>query len=76
MANLISRYKRSATGRNISLVYTMSGCDGWVDSLAKVKASFHEAETVEIGDEDQWRVGYLGTLLRQRQEWQYFGERD
>ena len=76
LANLISRYKRSVTGKNISLVNTMSGCDGWVESPANVKASLHEAATVEIDDEDQWRVGYLGALLQQRQEWQYLGERD
>ena len=76
LANLISRDKRSVTGKNISLVNNMSGCDGWVDSPAKVKAALHQAETVEIGDVDQWRVGYLGTLLHQRQEWEYLGERE
>ena len=44
------------------------------DNPAKVKAALHAAEAVEIGDEDQWRVQYLGTLLQQRQEWEYLGE--
>ena len=57
MANLISRDKRSVTVKNISLVNTMSGYDGWIESPVKVKASLHEAETVEIADEDQCNGG-------------------
>ena len=55
LANLISRDKRSVTGKNISLVNTIF-CDGWVESPAKVKASLDEAETVEIAGEDQYNV--------------------
>ena len=74
LANLLGRDRRSVTGRNISLVSTLSGCDGWSESSAKVKAALSEAETVDVRDEDHWRVQYLGTLLQQRQEWQYLGE--
>ena len=39
-----------------------------------MKAALSEAETVDVRDEDHWRVQYLGTLLQQRQEWEYLGE--
>ena len=41
-----------------------------------LKAEMARAEVVEVGDMDKWRVGYLGLLLEQRQQWHYMGAED
>ena len=35
-----------------------------------------KAEVVKVDDMDKWRVGYLGLLLEQRQQWHYMGADD
>ena len=49
-------------------------CDVWSDSPFKIRAGQVKADTVQVDNVDKWRVGYLGTLLQQRQEWHYLGE--
>ena len=74
LANLIARDRRSVTGRNVNIVSEHSGCDVWGDSPFKIKEGLVKADTVQADNVDKWRVGYLGTLLQQRQEWHYLGE--
>ena len=76
LANLIARDRRSVTGRNVNLVMENSGSNVWSDNPAKIRAGLLKADTVEIANEDKWRVKYLGTLLQQRQEWHYQGAVD
>jgi hypothetical protein len=53
-----------------------SGADVWSGSPAKIRAGLVEAELVEDAAVDKWRVKYLDTLLQQRQEWHYRGEKE
>ena len=73
LVNLVARDIRTCTGNNIRLITEHSGKNPWVDSSASIRSGLKEAETVQVQDQDKWRVGYLGLLLAQRQEWKYMG---
>ena len=76
LANMVGRDVRSVTGKNIRVIMEMSGSNLWSESPGKVRANLLEAETVTIEREDRWRVKYLETLLKHRQEWHYRGDKE
>ena len=72
MAYLVGRDRRTVTGRNLCLVQDETGLNPWLESPAKVKKVLANVK-VEIPAGDYWRLGYLGTLLEQRQAAYYSG---
>ena len=74
LANLLSRDIRSTLGRNIKLISELSSSNLWTDSPASVRRKLSSSEKVTVFSTDKWRVGYLGTLLEQRQTWHYMGD--
>ena len=76
LANLVGRDLRTTTGNNLRQIMELSGGNPWTDSPKCLKAEMARVEVVEVGDMDKWRVGYLGLLLEQRQQWHYMGAED
>jgi hypothetical protein len=76
MANLASRDIRSTTGKNLKLLEEITGLDPWVYGSDRVKQELVKAEKVEVPQLDQWRVGYLASLLEQRQRLHYWGDKE
>ena len=76
MANIVSRDVRSNTGKNLFLLREESGLDPWVCKATDMKERLLETERVVVDEQDVWRIKYLETLLIQKQELQYCGEKD
>ena len=76
MTSIASRDVRSTTGKNLRLVQEMSGLDPWEFGPTRVKHDLVMKETVQVPQQDQWRVGYLSRLLEERQELHYSGDKD
>ena len=66
--NLVSRDLQSTTGKNLKLVMVKSGLDCLTTSPFKLKKALHMNQTVDIPEQDAWRIPYLTTLLGQLQE--------
>ena len=76
LANLLARDIRSSTGRNVRTISELTGKSPWSDTAASMRIKLAEAEAVVVADMDKWRIGYLGVLLEQRQQWHYMGEEE
>ena len=76
LANLLARDIRSSTGRNLSTISELTGKSPWTDTADSVRIKLAEAEAVRVADMDKSRIGYLGVLLEQRQQWHYMGQED
>ena len=76
LANLLARDIRSSTGRNVRTISELTGKSPWSDTAASMRIKLAEAEAVVVADMDKWRIGYLGVLLEQRQQWHYMGQED
>jgi hypothetical protein len=68
LANLVSRDLLTTTGKNLRTVRDATNLDPWQASPAKLKEALSASEMVEVPEADEWRVEYLCTLLRQREE--------
>ena len=66
--NLVSRDLQTTTAKNLKFVTRQSGDDVWEVSPAKLKQDLIKNLTVEIPQQEEWKVRYLGSLLRQRVE--------
>ena len=74
LANLVSRDIRTTTGSNLRAVEEASGHCPWVTSKDRLRDSIIAKETVQVLEEDQWRIPMLDKLLTSRQEMNYLGE--
>ena len=63
--NLAARDLQSTTAKNIKFVENKSGSDLWTVGPGKLKQMLHSNQLVAIPTQDEWRVGYLCSLLRQ-----------
>ena len=54
--------------KNIKFVENQSGTDIWTVSPAKLKQELHNHMFVDIPPLDEWKISYLSSLLRQREE--------
>ena len=52
LVNIVARYVRSATEKNIRMIMELSGSNLWSECPERVKAGLLEAEIVTIGKED------------------------
>ena len=66
--NLVSRDLQTTTAKNLKLVARQSGDDVWEVSPAKLKNDLLKNLTVEIPQQEEWKIRYQGSLLRQRME--------
>ena len=73
MANLAARDIRSTTGSNIKLLEESSGLNPWEYGTSHMKQELVKKDVVNIPDQDNWRIGYLASLLEQRQVHHYQG---
>ena len=71
LSNLVSRDLQSTTAKNLSLVNQESSQDPWEVSPLKIREGLMNSETVEVHQQDQWRIPYLLSLLKQYQEARY-----
>ena len=76
MAGLAGRDIRTTTGKNLKLLEELSGLDPWVFGSGRMKQELVKAETVEVPEQDLWRVDYLARLLEERQVLHYGGDRE
>ena len=53
------------------LLSTESSQDPWEGSPLKIRVGLMNSETVEVHQQDQWRIPYLLSLLKQYQEARY-----
>ena len=74
MANIAGRDIRSTTGRNMKLLEEASGMDPWIFDSSRLKVELAIRETVEVPEQDRWRVKYLDKLMKEKQENHYMGE--
>ena len=76
MAGLAGRDIRTTTEKNLKLLEELSGLDPWVFGSGRMKHELVKSETVEVPEQDLWRVDYLARLLEERQVLHYGGDRD
>ena len=76
MVNIAGRDIRSTTGRNMKLLEEASGMDPWIFDSSRLKVELVSRETVEVPEQDRWRVKYLHKLTVEKQEKHYMGEVD
>ena len=69
--NLCARDLQSTTAKNIKFVENKSGSDLWTVGPGKLKVMLHTNQLVAIPNQDEWRVEYLCSLLRQLGEAKY-----
>ena len=74
--NLVSRDLRTTTAKNLEFVTRQSEVDVMTVSPAKVKQALHKNLTVEIPEQEEWKIKYLGSLLRQREEAKLYVQED
>ena len=74
--NLVSRDLQTTTARNLRFVEAMSGTDIWTVSPGKLRQELDRYQQVDISPQDHWRISYLGSLLRLREEAKHQGEED
>ena len=51
-----------------------SGMDPWIFDSSRLKVELVSRETVEVPEQDRWRVKYLHKLMVEKQEKHYMGE--
>ena len=73
VALLVARDIRTTTGKNLDLIRQEANMDPWTVKSHAVKKKLTQSETVDVREEDKWRVKYLAKLLEQRQELYYGG---
>ena len=71
LSNLVSRDLQSTTAKNLRLLNHESSQDPWEGSPLKIREGLMNSETVEVHQQDQWRIPYLLSLLKQYQEARY-----
>ena len=74
MANLVARDLRTTTGANLRMIERTSGHSAWDTGSDKMKDAIGQSETVQVIDNDKWRIPFLNKLLGHRQELSYLGE--
>ena len=68
LSRFLARDVQSVTGKNLLLISEASGLNPWTASQSRLKAALIAGESVEVPQEDRWRLPYLSSLLSQRGE--------
>ena len=76
MYNMVSRDMQTTTAKNLRFIEAESGTDPWTVSPAKLKQELHSRQLVNIPTEDEWRIRYMSSLLRQLQEAKHLVQED
>ena len=74
MANIVGRDIRSTTGSNLQLLEEASGLNPWVYDSSRLKVDLSSRDSVEVSDQERWRVMYLRKLLETKQNYHYLGD--
>jgi hypothetical protein len=74
ISKIAGRDIRSTIGRNMKLLEEASGMDPWIFDSSRLKMELVSRETVEVSEQDTWRVKYLHKLMVEKQEKHYMGE--
>ena len=65
LARIAARDTRSVTHRNVAHIEKMSGLSPWDYGAKTIKSSL---PTLQVPEEEKWRIGLLDTLLNMRRE--------
>ena len=68
LSRYLARDLQSVTGKNLDYVQTVTGLNPWVAPQARLRDALVTGETVKVPPQDEWRLQYLLSLLRQRRE--------
>ena len=68
LSRLYARDVRSVTGKNLYYIAEITGLNPWVVPYSGLQAALIDEDTVQVPEQDRWRVPYLCSLLRQRGE--------
>ena len=66
--NLIAGDLQTTAAVNIRVVRESSGLDPWTAGPGKLKETLHINESVAIPPQNDWKIEYTRSLLRQLQE--------
>ena len=66
LSRILARDVQSVTGKNLQLIYDVSGLNPWTASKGRLKSALIAGEAVEVPQQDRWRLPYLCSLLSQR----------
>ena len=76
VALLAGRDLRTTTGSNIRMVEEASGLSVWSSTTSQVRSAVRHHELVPVPPEDFWRLPYLNSLLEQRLQYHYSGNKE
>ena len=76
LSNLVSRDLSTNTGSNLRVVAEASGVCPWTAGTTRLREAISAKETVEVLDEDKWRLSMLDKLLSSKQSMNYLGEEE
>ena len=68
LSRLYARDVRSVTGKNLQYISEITGLNPWTVPYSGLKTALITEDTVQVPEQDRWRVPYLCSLLRQRGE--------
>ena len=68
LSNMVSRDMQSTTAKNLMFVRQASSVDPWEASPHKLREGLIDAELVAVERQDEWRIEYLLSLLKQYQD--------
>ena len=68
LSNMVSRDMQSTTAKNLMFVRQSSSVDPWEASPHKLREGLIDAELVAVERQDEWRIEYLLSLLKQYQD--------
>ena len=74
--NIVARDLQSTTAKNIKFVESQSESELLSSGPNKLKKALHNKQQVSIPQQELWKVVYLKSLLRKREEAKYLVQED
>ena len=74
--NIVARDLQSTTAKNIKFVESQSESELLSSGPNKLKEALHNKQQVSIPQQELWKVVYLKSLLRKREEAKYLVQED
>ena len=68
LSRYLARDVQSVTGKNLNYIQEATGLNPWVAPQTRLRDALVSGETVQVPPQDEWRLQYLCSLLRQRRE--------
>ena len=68
LSRYLARDVQSVTGKNLNYIQEATGLNPWVAPQTRLRDALVSGEAVQVPPQDEWRLQYLCSLLRQRRE--------